>query len=131
MKGLQIAASVGSCLLVGLGTVMALTNPGQDAYEEYAVVQLGDYLKNNVCKQADVPQAFEGWGDFVENQCLSLVDVARPQIGKFVGSQTDRQNFVFFSTYTTELSLGGPFPSYRFETVAALGAFYTYESQKE
>jgi hypothetical protein len=93
MKVLQVVTAIAGTALVGLGVSMALTNPAQDTYEEYAVEQLTTYLKDEGCKQA--PKAFGG--DFLQRQCKSLVDTGRPQIEKIISQTTQRQNFIFFS----------------------------------
>ena len=45
-------------------------------------------------------------------------------------ANTRQQNFIFFSIYTTDLSVSSMIPSYHFETVGALQNFYTYKAQE-
>lgn len=104
---------------------MILTNPGQAAYEEYAVERLTVYLKEDICTQA--PKEL---GEFLQRQCSTLVDTGRPQIGQVVSSSTHRQNLFFFSIYRTDFS-GVPFaPDYQFETVGAFQNFITYRAEQ-
>lgn len=113
-------------LLAVVGGAMAIANPSQPQYEEYAIAQLTAYLKDNVCTQA--PKDF---GDVLPSYCTSLVDVGRPQLQKMIAENTDQLNFIFFSIYRTELSIGPFLPGYQFETLAVFDKFYTYQAQKQ
>ncbi len=105
---------------------MALTNPGQENYEEYAVEQLTTYLKEEVCTQ-NIPNTFE---NFLQRQCVSLVDTGRPQIRQIISETTQRQNYLLFSVYQTDLNVGPFLPAYQFESVGAFQQFYTYQAEK-
>lgn len=111
--------------LAGLGIAMAITNPSHSDYEEYAIAQLTAYLKNNTCTQT-----VKDWDNFIEHSCTLLVDVGRPQLQKLIADNTKERNFIFLSIYRTELSINPLLPAYRFETVAALQKFYTYQIPK-
>ena len=111
--------------LAGLGIAMAITNPSQSDYEEYAIAQLTAYLKDNTCTQT----ATDG-DNFLQHSCTLLVDVGRPQLQKIIADNTKDRNFIFFRIYRTELSISPLLPAYRFETVAALQKFYTYQLSK-
>ena len=125
MKVLQVIAAVGGVALVGLGGVMALTNPSQETYEEYAVEQLTTYLKEEAC-----PQAPKVLGDLLQHQCKTLVDTGRPQIQQLITKTTQRQNFILFSIYRTNLEIGPVLPVYHFETLGVLQKFYIYQADK-
>ena len=126
MKGLKIVATaIGGVALAGLGAAMALTNPSQDTYQEYAVEQLTTYLKDEACTQA--PKAFEG---FLRRQCKVLVDTARPQLQQIISQTTERQNFILFSVYRTDLNIGPFVPAYHFETIGVFHKFYIYQADK-
>jgi hypothetical protein len=124
MKILQLTKVIGLIALAGLGGAMAITNPSQKAYEEYAIKQLTSYLKQNVCTQAP-----ETLGKVLQHQCYTIVDLGRPQIKELIALRTKRQNFLLFSIYRTELSVPSPLPSYHFETVGAFQKFYVYEAE--
>lgn len=126
MKSLKIINYVGVAVLATLGVVMAVSNPDQPAYEDYAVQRLVGYLKSDVCTKA--PKIFE---DLLQRNCTVLIDSGRPQIQKLVSESTRRQNFIFFSIYSTNLSVNPLIPSYQFETVAAFQNFYTYSAEKQ
>lgn len=126
MKSLKTITYIGAAALAILGVAMATSNPDQLAYEEYAVQQLSGYLKSDVCTKA--PKFLEG---LLQRNCAVLVDSGRPQIRKLVSQSTERQNFLFFSIYSTDLSVNPLVPSYHFETVAAFQNFYTYTAEKQ
>lgn len=126
MKSLNILKSVGLVALAGLGLSMALGNPSQSDYEEYALGQLTVYLKNNVCTEAP-----KGFHNFLARQCTILVDTGRPKLKRIVAENTYHLNFIFFSIYRTELSISPFLPVYRFETVGAFQNFYIYQAEKQ
>ncbi|MEC4986262.1 MAG: DUF4359 domain-containing protein [Oscillatoria sp. PMC 1068.18] len=134
MKIVQMVGAIAGVTLAGLGVSMALTNPSRDAYEEYAAKQLSAYLKQEVCTQA--PQQLQGilpadLGNSLESECKTLVDTARPQMKAIVGRSTQRQNFLVFSVYRTNLSVGLLIPSYEFETLAIFDQFIIYQAEKQ
>lgn len=126
MKGLQVVKAIGGAALAVLGAALALTNPSQDAYEEFAVEQLTTYLKEEVCTQA--PKSFE---NFLQRQCTILVDTGRPQLQEILFEKTIRLNFVFFSIYLTNLEISPFLPAYHFETLGAFQKFYIYKAEEQ
>ncbi len=127
MKALTTIAYVGAAAgLAALGVTMAKTNPNQAEYEEYAVQRLAKYLKADVCKKTT---------NILENlinlNCEKLVDSVNPQMQEILARTTERQNYIIFSIYRTDLKLNSWIPSYRFETVGALNQFYTYTAQEQ
>ena len=132
MKGFKTAAIVGGVVLAGVGVAMAVTNPAQTAYEEYAVQKLTEYVKGNFCQKAG----------FFENQCAAIVDSGQSEFKQAIAQNTQRQNFIFFSIYTTNLSVTPllpsrltsvlpALPSYQFETAGVLQSFYTYQAKQK
>lgn len=105
---------------------MTVTNPSQPAYEEYGVQRLIVYLKNDVCTKT--PKTFES---LLKRNCTVLIDSIRPQMQQIFSKSTQRQNFIFFSVYQTDLSITPFIPSYHFETVGAFQNFYTYTVKKQ
>lgn len=124
MSGSKLIFSTGGIVLAGLGVAMALTNPGQNAYEHYASQTLNDYLKENVCTQFP-----SGLSQFLESQCYFLVDTARPQLSQIIARNTKRQNFIVFSLYQTDLFIPSALPNYQVKTVGVFQNFYTYEAE--
>ncbi len=127
MKQLTIIAYTGAAAgLAALGVTMAKTNPSEVAYEEYAVQRLAGYLKTDVCKKTT--NFIE---DLIRFNCEKLVDQANPQMQEIINRTTERQNYIFFSVYRTNLQISSWIPSYRFETVAAFDQFYTYTAEQQ
>ena len=132
MKGLQVLTAIAGVALVGVGAAMALTNPDQDTYEEYAVEQLTDYLQRDIC-----PKAPSILGNSLQSQCNSIIQSNQSQIKQLISKSTQRQNFILLSIYKTDLSIStiAPFlpanvlPGYHFETVGAIDNFYTYQAR--
>ncbi|MCC5619171.1 DUF4359 domain-containing protein [Nostoc sp. CHAB 5836] len=127
MKPLTIIVYTGAAAgLAALGVTMAKTNPSQVEYEQYAVQRLTKYLKTDVCKKTT---------NIIENlirfNCDQLVDSANPQMQEIIARTTERQNYIIFSIYRTDLKINSWIPSYKFETVAAFDQFYTYTAQEQ
>ena len=132
MKSLKIITALGGTALVVLGVGLAWTNPGKESYEEYAVEKLSTYLKDEVCTQT--PKQLEFLNpdpEFLKRQCQSLVDTGRPQIQQIIEQQTERQNWVIFSIYRTDINISPLLPAYHFETVGVLQQFLTYQAQQQ
>jgi hypothetical protein len=125
MKVLKIVAAIGGAAMVVLGVAMALTNPSQDTYEAYAVEQLTTFLKEEACME--VPSVF---GNVLQRQCKTFVDTGRPKIQQIIAQTTQRQNFIFFSIYRTNLAIGPVLPVYHFETLGVFQNFYVYQAEQ-
>ncbi len=110
--------------LTCLGGLMVATNPGQDAYESYATQQLVTYVDDQVCDKA--PKAFG-----LKQECRSLLQSNRSQIKKMIADGTQQRNFVFFSVYTTELSVTSFLPKYRVLTLGMFDHFLIYDTMQE
>lgn len=126
MKNSKIVTYVGVVAVASLGIAMAITNPSQQAYEAYAAQRLREYLKSNVCPQ--VPNLF---GVFLQRNCSQLVDSSQVQMQQLVAQTTQRQNFIFFSIYRTNLAINPVLPGYRFETVGVFQRFFTYTAEQQ
>ncbi|QSJ18145.1 DUF4359 domain-containing protein [Nostoc sp. UHCC 0702] len=126
MKASTIMAYVVVAALAVCGVAMAKTNPSQTDYEEYALQRLTQYLKQDVCKKTS---------RFIENllhsKCDKLVDSTNPQIKEILAATTQKQDFIVFSIYRTDLKVSSWLPSYRFETVGAFNNFYTYTAEQQ
>ncbi|MDJ0676848.1 MAG: DUF4359 domain-containing protein [Calothrix sp. MO_167.B42] len=125
MKPANIITYTGTVGLAVLGILMAITNPSQPKYEQYAVLRLTEYLKDNVCVKS--PSILE---NLVNINCNKLVDKANPQIKELIAATTKRHNYVIFSVYRTDLELNSWVPGYTFETMGAFNNFYIYKAQK-
>jgi exonuclease VII small subunit len=115
---------LGLGVLICVGGVMVATNPSQAAYEAFATQQLVTYLDQEAC--AKVPTAFN-----LKQECRSLLQSNRPQIQKIIADSTQQRNFVFFSVYTTELSVTSFLPKYRVLTLGVFDQFLIYDTMQE
>ena len=126
MKALTTIGCSGVIGLLALGVAMAMTNPSQAEYEEYATQRLTEYLKVDVCQKTS---------NFLENliksQCDNLVDQTIPQMRDILARSTQKQDFVIFSVYSTDLKISSWIPLYKFETVGAFNNFYTYTAKQQ
>lgn len=120
----NILMGLGFVSVTSLGAVMAVTNPSQAAYESYATQQVMTLLDQNICTEA--PKAFD-----LRKECKSLLTSKRSQIKQFIADNTYYQNFVFFSLYTTDVSVASFLPNYRVETVGAFQQFHIYETVRD
>lgn len=130
MKLLNIIAGTAVAGLTLLGVWMATTNPSQGAYEEYATQRLTEYLKENVC---DKPKGIlDNLPIKINSHCDDFLDSANPQVEKIIARTTQRQNFIIFSIYHTDLKLESfsLIPGYKFESVGAFNNFYVYKAQQ-
>lgn len=134
MKTWKIPQSLGVAILTGLLVSLAISNPSQSEYEEYAKKQLTEYLQQNVC-----PQAPKILGKSLKRECKRLVNSNQSEIKEFIAQGTERYNFILFSIYKTELSITkvSPFlpsdllPSYHFGTLGVGHKFYIYQAEQQ
>ena len=124
MKKIKMGAIIGGCVLLGLGGALAITNPEQAAYDDFATQAAIAYLKAEVCAKA--PTVFG-----LQRLCQSELESNQAKIKQIITEGTQRQNFVLFSRYTTNLSISPDLPSYHVESVGALGQFIIYKTQKQ
>ncbi len=138
MRTVNIMTYVGVFGLAALGVVMTQTNPNQFEYEEYAAQRLTQYLNTNVCKKT--PKFLE---NVIQFNCKQVVNSAQPQIREIIAESTERQDFIVFSIYRTNLNLNSLIPAlrvdsvlpstpgYKFETLGAFEQFYTYKAEQQ
>ncbi|WP_013322980.1 DUF4359 domain-containing protein [Gloeothece verrucosa] len=120
MKGNLI---IGGIVLAVVGIVMGVTNPKPSAYKEYISEKLLLEGEKALCKQTEV--CHDQSTPAILNPLIKRVKdkIAKPAIEKVIEETTTRQNLIFFSIYTTEIS--------DIETIKTLGAFnyfLTYSS---
>ena len=129
-----IALFGGITALAGLGIAAAVTNPSEAEYQQYAADQLSTYLKDNVCTQA--PETLG-----LRDRCVELAESNQGEFEALIASNTQRQDYVFFSVYQTDLSvnsllppyisIGSLLPTYHFETFGAFKNLYIYKAEKK
>ncbi len=126
MKHLTILICVGAASVTVLGAIMAKTNPNQLEYEKYAMQKLTTYLETDVCQKT--PNFLE---KLIKVNCEQVLKSVAPQMQELITTTTNRQDYLLFSIYRTEIKLDSWIPGYKFETVGALNQFYTYNAEKK
>ncbi|NJN88567.1 MAG: DUF4359 domain-containing protein [Leptolyngbyaceae cyanobacterium SL_7_1] len=120
--------------IAGVGVAMALTNPKEAAYQDYAAQELDAYLQSNVCtKIPSLP------GISVQAECATFVEDNQNEVKEFIASNTDRQNFFLLSIYKSNLSadaflpdiISNLAPSYYTETIGVFDNFFTYKVTRQ
>lgn len=134
MNGKIILSSIG-VVIVGLGVALGVTNPGPDEYVDFAVAQGTEYLETEACT-LELP-LFSGP---FQDRCLELVqsEAAQDRIRKAMIEKTERQNYLLFSVYRTELAIqdivpfipGNFVPTYYVESVGILKTFRVYKTEE-
>jgi hypothetical protein len=119
----QSSTLIGTLAVMGVGMIMALTNPHRQAYQTYAAQQASAYLQENTCPKT--PQIFS---NFLQQQCNSWAQHSQFYLKPVVNLSTRRHNYFLFSIYETEFSLNRNLPAYNAKTIGFLNLFWTYES---
>ncbi|MGG6268823.1 DUF4359 domain-containing protein [Leptolyngbya sp. AN03gr2] len=126
MKTSQLLLGVLGLGVLGLAGVMAVTNPDEAAFGEFALEQ----VKTQGCKE--VPQ-------IIRQQCPQFVQDNQAQVKKLIVQSTERQNYGLFSLYRTNLSTRSivpdlpvflDLPAFQLETVGMMGKFYIYQAEE-
>ena len=113
--------------VLGLAGLMAVTNPNEAAFSEFALEQ----VKTQGCKEA--PR-------IIRDQCPRFVQENQAQVKKLIAQNTERRNYGVFSLYQTNLSTRSilpdlpiflDFPAFHLETVGMVGNFYIYQAEKQ
>ncbi len=119
--------------LAGVGVALALTNPGEAAYTEYAAQRLSEYLQADLCPQA---------GTLLKGSCRSFVQDNQQALGKIVAKSTRREDYLLWSVYKTDLSIDSMLPSllkdvlneelpaYHAETIGVFNTLHTYQLKR-
>lgn len=125
---LSIRNWLGGLVLAGAVSGLALTNPDQLAYEQYATARLSDYLTASLCN--DLSPTLN---QVLQNQCQSLLENNQAYIHQLIATHTTRFNGGLFSLYRTRLAVSGipMLPAYEFATLGMGGNFVTYRASRE
>jgi uncharacterized membrane-anchored protein len=135
MKNFKVGAYLAGMVFVGLGVAMAVTNPNQEAYNQYAARRLAQYLQEEECVKIE---------DSVRDLCKLLErEQGQNLLRQLIASNTERQNYLLLSIYKTNLSTSDVLPSflsgllslpslsYQFETVGLFSNFQIYKAERE
>lgn len=118
MKRPATATYVGSAILALVGTYMAMTNPGQDDYNRYAAKVITEFVVQDLCQRSkDIPAIL---GASFREHCTTVARSSQASLEGLIANSTERQNFVFFSFYTTEL------PTRQVRALGLFNRFFLY-----
>ncbi len=135
MAKLRVAPYLAGMALVGLGVAMAVTNPSEAAYRDYAARRLTQQLQENECVKLDASY----------RDLCKLLDREQGQtlLKRLVDDNTERQNYLLFSLYKTSFSTNDVLPSflsgllslpeisYQTESIGVFGQFQIYRVDKQ
>jgi hypothetical protein len=101
--GLKLTKWAAATVVLGVGMVLALTNPKQEDYTAFATQTVSRFLIRDLCRANDrTPKLFD---TLIKDGCQVFMQQGETEIQAFVAHNTDRQDFVLFSLYTTEFPI--------------------------
>jgi Domain of unknown function (DUF4359) len=102
-RPLQAMRWTGYAAIAGLGLTLALTNPKQEIYTEFATRTVSKFLVRDLCKaNTQTPKGFE---TLVKDGCQAFMHQGSSEIHSFIEHNTERQDFLIFSLYTTDFPI--------------------------
>lgn len=117
-------------LAVVLLVYLANSNPGKGEYTDWAAKQF--MKRNDVSKKLEEVEKEnkEGiLGDLASVGKKLANKYVEPQVGLLIEHYTKRNDYIFFSTYTTEFDLGGE--NYKYVCVGFSNIFIPIEMPKK
>lgn len=140
MKRWQIGMAILGIGASAVGLSAVATNPGPEAYEEFAAEQLARYLTEKCREVAADTAEREGPAQFLgrilqaQGSCSSLVGSSESFLRGAISEGTERQNYLFLSVYRTELSTPRFIPgasTYQFETIGLYRSFLVRRAEQQ
>ena len=117
---------IAGIIAIGVGAIALFTNPGEQKYQKYVALSLRTEVKDKICTKVS-----QDLGVWLEGQCHILITTASPYLSELIAQQTERENFLLFSIYQTNIPLPDPLPSYHLKTLGAFDSFYIYQAQEQ
>ncbi|MCU0526330.1 MAG: DUF4359 domain-containing protein [Elainella sp. Prado103] len=135
MKSWQVPALLMTVVLAGVGVAMAVTNPDEAAYRDYAAQRLTDYLQEEECTKLDDP---------LHHLCTLMEgEQGQALMKRLIADNTQRRNYGLFSLYQTNFSTSDVLPdflsnflsvptiTYETDTIGVFGNFQTYRAEQQ
>jgi hypothetical protein len=115
-------SAIAILLVLGL---MAFTNPNREKYIQYASERIIKELPQDFCKTSKL----EKWLDFSNQDLTKLcqsglgigLNLGQGAVRQIIDDNTQRQNFILLSIYTTQLS------EKQYQTAGLFGKFITFK----
>jgi Domain of unknown function (DUF4359) len=99
----QVMRWTGYAAAAGVGLTLIFTNPRQEAYTEFATRTVSKFLVRDLCKaNAQAPSGFEA---IIKDGCQAFMSQGSSEIRSFIEHNTERQDFLLFSLYTTDFPI--------------------------
>jgi Domain of unknown function (DUF4359) len=100
---LKMAQWVGYSTAFGLSIALVSTNPKQANYTEFATQTVARLLIQDLCRANDrTPKLFD---TMIKDGCQAFMQQGKAEIRAFITHNTERQDFLLFSLYTTEFPI--------------------------
>lgn len=104
---MKVKAFLGLASLGTLAAVLLVTNPNQDRYNTFAAETLQNEVRSSFCQGKELDNWLGDLGKALGNICEAAIDqgslVGEEDLENFIEDNTQRQNFLIFSLYTTEV----------------------------
>jgi hypothetical protein len=123
-------------VLVGTAAALGVTNPSPDRYADFATTNATHYLETKVCTHK-LPLV----GNSFQDECIKIAQSPemRTKIRESMTRNTQRQNYILFSIYQTQLNAhdllpilpGDLFPQYQAKTLGILNFFHILSTEKD
>jgi Domain of unknown function (DUF4359) len=99
----QASQWIGGIAIAGLGIFLALTNPSPATYHRYAAKTISLFVMRDLCESpSQHPKILES---YATEGCQAIASQGEGVVLSFIENNTDYQNFILFSLYTTELPM--------------------------
>lgn len=100
---LKMTQWVGYSTAFGLSIALVTTNPKQANYTEFATQTVSRLLIQDLCRANDrTPKLFN---TMIKDGCQAFMQQGKTEIRAFIAHNTERQDFLLFSLYTTEFPI--------------------------
>ena len=100
---LRVARWASYTAVAGFGLALALTNPRQESYTVFATQTVSKFLVRDLCKaNAQAPSGLE---TLIKDGCQAFMNQGSSEIRAFIEHNTERQDFLLFSLYTTDFPI--------------------------
>ena len=117
-----------------LAGAMVATNPGREAYVNYAAVKLVQEVKSSVCQSPEVSEKLGEWQDIFQDLADGFSGICKGAVAtggtvgvdvvkNIIDQNTIRQNFLVASVYETKI------PDKTFKTLGIFGNLFTFSAQ--
>jgi hypothetical protein len=107
-----------------MGIILTFTNPDLNRYQAYLTKEVSKGLREDICAKAP-----EVLGGVLQWQCNRLIDKGEPSLESIIEYSTDKENFVFFTIYETEILLMPGLPSYQIKSIGIFNHFIIYQNE--